>query len=279
MSTALPQWAHLPLAEPLYRALAELNFSKPTEIQERALSMEIGALPLSNATARSHSEEGEVDATDEEWGGIQDEDEMTGDSEETDATAEPYISPFDTEPEAGPVTTDRDIVGVAQTGSGKTLAYGLPILSHILNNPPDSSIQDATRLSALILAPTRELALQVRAAISDVSIRTNALLPEDKQDPNKNAPRKRVRGQHISVVALTGGMSVEKQKRQLSRGADVLVATPGRLWDLIGEVSPLQRDDVEPGETAADPQYLIRSSERRAGTSDQGRQIPGYRRS
>lgn len=241
--------------------------------------MEIGALPLSNATARSHSEEGEVDATDEEWGGIQDEDEMTGDSEETDATAEPYISPFDTEPEAGPVTTDRDIVGVAQTGSGKTLAYGLPILSHILNNPPDSSIQDATRLSALILAPTRELALQVRAAISDVSIRTNALLPEDKQDPNKNAPRKRVRGQHISVVALTGGMSVEKQKRQLSRGADVLVATPGRLWDLIGEVSPLQRDDVEPGETAADPQYLIRSSERRAGTSDQGRQIPGYRRS
>lgn len=136
-------------------------------------------------------------------------------------------------------TVERDLVGVAQTGSGKTLAYGLPILSFILSTPAadlSADTADYSRLAALILAPTRELALQVRAAISEVSMRTNPVLPDEQQDPNVNAPRKRVRGRHISVVALTGGMSVEKQKRQLSRGADLLVATPGRLWDLIREV-------------------------------------------
>jgi ATP-dependent RNA helicase DDX24/MAK5 len=238
----------LPLAEPLYRALAELKFEKPTEIQERALSMEIGAQPLPPRT--DDTEEANEDEGDE-WTGIEDAATVDNEQAAEDVSAEPYISPFEPEPEAGPVTSDRDIIGVAQTGSGKTLAYGLPILSYILNNPPNSSIQDATRLSALILAPTRELALQVRAAISEVSIRTNALLPEEQQDPHKNAPRKRVRGQHISVVALTGGMSVEKQKRQLSRGADILVATPGRLWDLIGEVGPLnERDRIEKFERA-----------------------------
>lgn len=232
MSVELPEWAHLPLAEPLYRALAELGFSKPTEIQEHALSMEIGAQPLPTRAVEADDVAGDEE---EEWGGIQDADDASGQPEAT-TSAEPYVSPFEAEPAAGPVATDRDIVGVAQTGSGKTLAYGLPILSHILNNPPDSSIETASRLSALILAPTRELALQVRVALSEVAMRTNALLPDDQQDPNKNAPRKRVRGQHISVVALTGGMSIEKQKRQLSRGVDILVATPGRLWDLIGEV-------------------------------------------
>lgn len=160
----------------------------------------------------------------------------------------PYESMF---PEEAPIivstapnTADRDIVGVAQTGSGKTLAYGLPILSFILSTPPPKEVDpDAlnvpSRLAALILAPTRELALQVRAAIAEVAMRVNKLLPDELQDPNKDAPRKRERGRHIVVVALTGGMSVEKQKRQLTRGggADILVATPGRLWDLIGEAS------------------------------------------
>lgn len=162
-----------------------------------------------------------------------------------------------TERELHPNTTDRDIVGVAQTGSGKTLAYGLPIISWILASPPlplpstststaadedpTSNLTPTTRLAALILAPTRELALQVRAALSEIAIRTNPVLPPHLQDPNPNAPRKRERGRHISVVALTGGMSIEKQKRQLSRGADILVATPGRLWDLIGEDDALAR--------------------------------------
>ena len=240
----LPNWAQYPIAQPLYRALAELKFEQPTAIQERALSVEIGATPFVEPPYVAKPEEKEEEE-EEEWGGIVDEE--TDSIPAATTSAEPYVSLFpDEEPAStAPETTDRDIVGVAQTGSGKTLAYGLPILSWILNNPPDATPADgehpSTRLAALILAPTRELALQVRAAISEVAIRTNAMLPEDQQDPHVNAPRKRVKGQHISVVALTGGMSVEKQKRQLSRGADILVATPGRLWDLIGEDDTLAK--------------------------------------
>jgi ATP-dependent RNA helicase DDX24/MAK5 len=225
----LPNWSHLPLPVPLYRALHELKFNQPTAIQERALSVEIGAMPF------IHPEEAEEE---EEWGGITD--------DLPPSVSIPKLSKKQQRAAAvipvGPIrnTLDRDLVGVAQTGSGKTLAYGLPILSFILSSPAPSAITDLTadysRLAALILAPTRELALQVRAALSEVAIRTNPVLSEELQDPNVNAPRKRERGRHVSVVALTGGMSVEKQKRQLSRGADILVATPGRLWDLIKEV-------------------------------------------
>jgi ATP-dependent helicase YprA (DUF1998 family) len=196
----------------------------------------------------------------------------------TTSSSTPYVSLFPEEapPSTEPTTTDRDLVGVAQTGSGKTLAYGLPILSFILSSPPSvpDSEHPSTRLAALILAPTRELALQVRAAISEVAIRTNALLPEAEQDPHVNAPRKRAKGQHVSVVALTGGMSVEKQKRQLSRGADILVATPGRLWDLIGEV----RSSRWLG-CAKKRLTKVSSIGRYAGEGDQGYQVLGHRRS
>lgn len=240
VATALPEWSQFKLPTPLFRALAELKFTKPTEIQSRALSVEIGASPyVPSSYVPIVAEEEE-----EEWGGIQD-DDAAAEVTKPALPPKPFVSAFEAEPEfvPRPTTTDRDLVGVAQTGSGKTLAYGLPILSYILSNPAPSTSElppdDAppfSRLVALILAPTRELALQVRAAISEVGMRTNELLPDELQDPNVNATRKRERKHHISVVALTGGMSVEKQKRQLSRGADVLVATPGRLWDLIGEV-------------------------------------------
>ncbi|GJN88616.1 hypothetical protein Rhopal_001582-T1 [Rhodotorula paludigena] len=210
--TVAPGWAHIPLANPLYRALGELGFSKPTEIQSRTL--------------------------------------------ELDAASSSQSADADTAPSTAP-TVERDIVGIAQTGSGKTLAYGLPILSHILSQPPappatssaissSSDDDDAapTRLAALILCPTRELALQVRTSLSSLAIRTlpplppspvtAALAPED--------PRGRARGRLVQVVALTGGMSVDKQKRQLERGADVVVATPGRLWDLISDSDDLVRE-------------------------------------
>lgn len=198
----LPEWAHIPLPNPLYRALAELKFTKPTAIQERALLVDTVASSESSAS------------------------------------------------------TERDIVGIAQTGSGKTLAYGLPILSHILSSPTprdsspassasaaDNDDEDAaaqpSRLSALILCPTRELALQVRASLASLAVRTLPLLPSTPEIAAfaDEDPRKRVRGKLVQVVALTGGMSIEKQKRQLQKGADIIVATPGRLWDLIGDVS------------------------------------------
>jgi ATP-dependent RNA helicase DDX24/MAK5 len=146
--------------------------------------------------------------------------------------------------------TGRDIVGVAETGSGKTLSYGLPILSHCLSlPPPPAPLSNTTQanqpkhkreLQALILAPTRELALQVSQHLQKAVEATTASLEaedlstggkkEEAGGAGKNAPPR------VSVGAIVGGMSAQKQKRVLERGVDILVATPGRLWDLIGEV-------------------------------------------
>ena len=107
----------------------------------------------------------------------------------------------------------RDVVGVAQTGSGKTLAYALPILQYILENTAHS--QDPARsLEALVLTPTRELALQVCSHIRAVV---------------------EAGGRFANVAAICGGMSVQKQERVLLQhgGAHIVVATPGRLWDMI----------------------------------------------
>lgn len=249
----LPKWAHLSLAPSLYRALHELEFDTPTAIQERALALEEGSTnapateeeKVEQSEKAGEDEEGSADGVtevtevaaedDEEWGGIS-----------NDAVGEEFQTP------AAP--PDRDVVGVAQTGSGKTFAYGLPILSHILRQAastatrapspaPSEESEDLdpyppTRLAALILCPTRELALQVRASLFSVAVRTLPLLPatEANSKLSEEDPRKRQKGKLVNIVALTGGMSVDKQKRQLEKGADIVVATPGRLWDLIGEV-------------------------------------------
>ncbi|KAK4688530.1 ATP-dependent RNA helicase DDX24/MAK5, partial [Tremellales sp. Uapishka_1] len=119
---------------------------------------------------------------------------------------------------------NRDIVGVAETGSGKTLAYSLPILSFLLRQPmPEPS--ERRPLSALILCPTRELALQVSEHLSRVL--AYALAPAEDEVRKAGPPR-------ISIGSVIGGLSAQKQKRIVERGCDILVATPGRLWDLMG---------------------------------------------
>ncbi|MGO1858030.1 DEAD/DEAH box helicase, partial [Ancrocorticia populi] len=97
----------------------------------------------------------------------------------------------------------RDVVGVAQTGTGKTAAFGLPLLAHV--DP------DARRVQALVLAPTRELAMQGAAAIDDFASHSHDL----------------------DVVAVYGGSSYTPQLRALERGAQVVVGTPGRIMDLM----------------------------------------------
>ncbi|WP_054953633.1 DEAD/DEAH box helicase [Flaviflexus massiliensis] len=99
----------------------------------------------------------------------------------------------------------RDVVGVAQTGTGKTAAFGLPLLAQV--NP------DKRRVQALVLAPTRELALQVSDAISDF-----AKVNHD-----------------LNVLPVYGGSSYVPQIRGLERGAQVVVGTPGRVMDLINK--------------------------------------------
>lgn len=110
----------------------------------------------------------------------------------------------------------RDLVGVAQTGSGKTLAYGLPLLQYALQHPEHS-------VSALVLTPTRELALQVRKHLATVL--DSALVATASK--GTRAP--------VSILGLTGGMSLHKQRRQLDQGAHILVGTPGRVWDLVSQ--------------------------------------------
>lgn len=98
---------------------------------------------------------------------------------------------------------EGDVVGLAQTGTGKTAAFGLPVLQRI----------DAGRNvpQALIIAPTRELCLQISGDLADYS----KYIPE------------------IKVLPVYGGSSIESQIRTLRNGVQVIVATPGRLIDLI----------------------------------------------
>ncbi|OWZ74759.1 ATP-dependent RNA helicase MAK5 [Cryptococcus neoformans Bt85] len=118
--------------------------------------------------------------------------------------------------------TGRDVVGVAETGSGKTLAYSLPVLHYLLaQRKRKAGIKRP--LSALILCPTRELALQVMDHLN--ALLKHALATSDGEKP-QGPPR-------VSVGSVVGGLSAQKQKRILDRGCDVIVATPGRLWDLI----------------------------------------------
>jgi len=101
----------------------------------------------------------------------------------------------------------RDVSGRAPTGSGKTLAFGLPILATVEQAQPN-------RPTALILAPTRELAEQIRRDLA----------------PYGKAMRRQ-------VFAIYGGVRYQAQKDWMRRGVDVLVATPGRLEDLIEQGS------------------------------------------
>ena len=97
----------------------------------------------------------------------------------------------------------RDIIALAQTGTGKTAAFGLPVIQQVdvTQNVPQ----------ALILAPTRELCLQIAGDLSDYS--------------------KYIKG--LRVLPVYGGSSIESQIRTLKRGVQIIVATPGRLIDLI----------------------------------------------
>ncbi|MGR3678363.1 MAG: DEAD/DEAH box helicase [Paracoccaceae bacterium] len=101
----------------------------------------------------------------------------------------------------------HDIMGLAQTGTGKTLAFGLPLIDGLLAQP---GRPDPKTAKALILAPTRELVNQIADNLRGLTD-----------------------GTKIRVVTVVGGQSINRQINALSRGTDILVATPGRLIDLM----------------------------------------------
>ena len=115
-----------------------------------------------------------------------------------------FVHPTAVQAQAIPLLlAGRDVVGVAQTGTGKTAAFGLPLLAHV-----DPEVRE---VQALVLAPTRELAMQGAAAIDDFASHSR----------------------NLDVVAVYGGSSYTPQLRALERGAQVVVGTPGRLMDLM----------------------------------------------
>ncbi|TWX57661.1 DEAD/DEAH box helicase [Colwellia hornerae] len=129
-----------------------------------------------------------------------------------------YLQPTPIQAQAIPsVLAGRDLIAGANTGSGKTATFALPLLQHIfLQQPTDKTLSSKSNkgnyVTGLILVPTRELAKQVADSIKSYAAHFNGA---------------------IKTVAVFGGVSVNTQMLALRGGTDILVATPGRLLDLI----------------------------------------------
>jgi ATP-dependent RNA helicase RhlE len=138
-----------------------------------------------------------------------------------------YVEPSKIQARAIPVLLDgADVLGVAQTGTGKTAAFGLPLLQRLdAQNSPATSRHPR----ALIMAPTRELAIQIHSELSFFA-----------------------RPTALSLTCIYGGVGQNPQVKALRKGVDILVATPGRLLDLVaqnhvnlGQVSVLILDEAD----------------------------------
>jgi superfamily II DNA/RNA helicase len=131
-----------------------------------------------------------------------------------------YLAPTPIQAEAIPaILHGRDVLGSAQTGSGKTAAFALPLLQRLVSPGRETP----RRLGALVLVPTRELAVQVGETLLALA---------------RHLP------QPLKIAAVFGGVSINPQMMHLRGGADLVVATPGRLLDLI-EHNALRLSDVQ----------------------------------
>ena len=121
-----------------------------------------------------------------------------------------YVTPTPIQAQAiPPAMQGKDLCGIAQTGTGKTAAFALPSLDYFARNPKPTPIKGCRML---VLAPTRELAAQIAQSFRDYG-----------------------RFLRLSVETVFGGVPIGKQIRALAGGVDIVVATPGRLLDLIDQ--------------------------------------------
>ncbi|RFC55950.1 DEAD/DEAH box helicase [Brumimicrobium aurantiacum] len=104
----------------------------------------------------------------------------------------------------------KDLLGVAQTGTGKTAAFGIPILHHLYNE--NANQKGKRKIKALVVTPTRELALQIEESFKNYGRHTD-----------------------LRTTVIFGGVKQTKQVARLKQGVDILVATPGRLLDLLSQ--------------------------------------------
>ena len=140
---------------------------------------------------------------------------------------ERYVTPTPIQTQTIPlVLSGRDVIGIAQTGTGKTAAFALPILNRLSATPPQ---RERKSCRVLVLSPTRELSGQILESF-------------------------RTYGRHLGITAALaiGGVPMGRQVRTLLHGVDVLVATPGRLLDLVranalrlGRVEVLVLDEAD----------------------------------
>jgi ATP-dependent RNA helicase RhlE len=108
-----------------------------------------------------------------------------------------------------PILKREDVLAIAQTGTGKTAAFAIPVL-HVLNERKSKSRQDGVK--CLVMEPTHELALQTESVFKTLGKHTK-----------------------VSTFCILGGVDQEPQIEQLSKGVDVLIATPGRMFDLVSQ--------------------------------------------
>ena len=124
---------------------------------------------------------------------------------------ENYKEPTSIQAKSIPIILNReDILGSAQTGTGKTAAFAIPIIQHLLKDQQNSNRKQ--KILSLVITPTRELAIQIGESFTTYSKYTN-----------------------VKNTVIFGGVSQRSQTNILKRGVDILVATPGRLLDLIDQ--------------------------------------------
>ena len=121
-----------------------------------------------------------------------------------------YTNPTPIQEQAIPILLNgHDLLGVAQTGTGKTAAFGIPILNHLLK---ENNTVGKRKIKALVVTPTRELAIQIAESFTAYGQFTN-----------------------LRNTVIFGGVKQSKQVASLHQGVDILVATPGRLLDLMNQ--------------------------------------------
>jgi ATP-dependent RNA helicase RhlE len=109
-----------------------------------------------------------------------------------------------------PIMDGEDVMAIAQTGTGKTAAFAIPLIDKVSRTP----VKERKQISTLVMVPTRELAAQIGRVFEEIG-----------------------EGTGVRILSLFGGVDQQPQKKAFSEGVDVLIATPGRMFDLMAQKS------------------------------------------
>jgi ATP-dependent RNA helicase RhlE len=109
-----------------------------------------------------------------------------------------------------PILAGEDLLAIAQTGTGKTAAFVIPVVNSIFSHKLRTTRKDG--IQAIVMVPTRELAIQITKVFNDIEANTS-----------------------VRTICVHGGVEQDAQISKLNRGADILVATPGRMFDLVSQ--------------------------------------------